>query len=389
MVSADLRRTGRKRGNGEGNIRQRPNGLWEARLTLPNGTSKSLYAKTRKDVAEKLRAAVTSMRQGLPLPSGRVTLGQFAGQWLAEAVRPSTRATTYRVYEQMTRNHIVPALGKVRLTDLTPQRVQSFLNAKREEGRLSARSVQMLHEILRNMLGQAYRWDLVPRNPLTEKRVPTPRAPRRPVPVLTPDDARAVLDAVRGDRLEAIVTVGLALGMRQGEILGLTWEDVGFETGTVTVRHQLQRIGGVYQLVEPKSEESHRQLDLPSAVLNALRAHRVRQLEERLAAGVRWKGNDLNLVFETSVGTPLDGVKVTRRFQERLRRAGLPHLRFHDLRHGAASLLLAQGVHPRVVMQILGHSDIRLTLGTYSHVIPQLMQDAAAKMEAVLTGGSR
>jgi len=156
------------------------------------------------------------------------------------------------------------------------------------------------------------------------------------------------------------------------------------EAGTLRVRHSLQRIDGTLQLVEPKTERSRRSVSLPGVVVSALREHRVRQIEERLLAGSRWRDGDY--VFPSTIGTPLDGVTVTHRFQDALKRLGLPHQRFHDLRHACASLLLAQGVSPRVVMETLGHSQISLTMNVYSHVIPALQRDAADRMDALLTG---
>jgi integrase len=244
------------------------------------------------------------------------------------------------------------------------------------------RTVQYLYALIRQVLNQAYRDGLIAQVPTARMKAPT--APRYEAAMLTPDQARAVLDGFAGDRLEALVTMALTLGLRQGEALGLRWQDVDLDAGMLTVRVQLQRVKGTPQLVEPKTSGSSRTLALPEPVADALRQHKIRQLEERLVVGSRWQ--DWGLVFTTSVGTPLDAVKVTRRFQDRLARAGLPRMRFHDLRHSAASLLLAQGVHPRVVMELLGHSDIRLTMNTYSHVIPQLSREAADKMGAALWG---
>jgi integrase len=173
------------------------------------------------------------------------------------------------------------------------------------------------------------------------------------------------------------------MGLRQGEILGLRWSDVDLEAATIRVTQALQRVNGRLDFVEPKSQSSRRTIPLPATVARALRAHRSRQLEERLAAGARWRESDL--VFTTSVGTPLDCRNVTRRFQAALEGAGLPRLRFHDLRHTAASLMLAQGVPPRVVMETLGHSQISLTMNTYSHVIPALQREAADRMEAIFS----
>jgi integrase len=212
-----------------------------------------------------------------------------------------------------------------------------------------------------------------------------PRVPRREVRPLSPVEARRFLDAIRADRLEALYLVALGIGLRQGEILGLAWSDIDFEGATVTVRHALQRIDGRLELVEPKSATSLRVVALPGIVLDALRAHRTRQLEDRLLAGSRWRDDPRGLVFTTTVGTPMDGIAVTRRFQAVLAGAGLRRQRFHDLRHACASLLLARGVAPRVVMETLGHSQMSLTLNTYSHVIPALGRAAADQMDAVLT----
>jgi len=188
---------------------------------------------------------------------------------------------------------------------------------------------------------------------------------------------------MRGHRLEALYTIAITVGLRQGEALGLRWQDVDLDAGSLRVRHSLQRIEGRLQLVEPKTERSRRTVSLPGVVVSALREHRVRQLQERLLAGSRWQESDY--VFTSTIGTPLDGVTVTHRFQETLRRLGMPHQRFHDLRHACASLLLAQGVSPRVVMETLGHSQISVTMNVYAHVIPALQRDAADRMDALLT----
>lgn len=220
---------------------------------------------------------------------------------------------------------------------------------------------------------------ITPRNVAT--LVDLPRVERDDVAALSLADARAVVDAMRGDRLEAVVTVALATGLRQGEALGLRWQDVELDEGVIHVRHALQRMGGTVQLVEPKTKRSKRTVALPASAVTVMREHRKRQLQERLWAGSRWQEGDF--VFTSTIGTPMTGADLTRRFQALLAAAGLPRMRFHDLRHGAASLLLAQGVPPRVVMEMLGHSTITLTMDVYSHVIPDLRREAADKMEAV------
>lgn len=185
----------------------------------------------------------------------------------------------------------------------------------------------------------------------------------------------------RDHRLGALFTVALAVGLRHGEALGLRWDDVDLDAGTLTVRHALQRVGGKLTLVDPKTQRSRRTIALPDVALTALREHRRRQLETRMAADY-W--DDQGFVFASTIGTGIEPRNLVRAFHQLRERAGLPWLRFHDLRHGCASLLMAQGVNPRVVMEILGHSQISLTLGTYSHVAPELAKEAAAKIDGIL-----
>jgi len=374
-----------RRGRNEGTIRQRKDGRWEARLVMTDAEGRrvrrSFLGRTRADVRDKLQEATRAESTGTAVPSNRLTLGPFLAQWLTDVARLSVRSSTFVIYESICRLHLTPGLGHVSLARLTPQQVQAFLNAKSAAG-CSPRSVAMYRAILRQALGQAERWGLVTRN--VAKLTDPPRVPRRQIRPLDPDQARAFLEVIRGDRFEALYLIALGAGLRQGEILGLSWADVDLDLGTLTVRQALQRVAGKLVLVEPKSVTSHRAVALPGVVLDGLRRHRVRQLEERLAGGPGWKGNDWDLVFTTTVGTPLDGIAVTRRFQALLASAGLPHQRFHDLRHACASLLIAQGVSPRVVMETLGHSQISLTMNTYSHVTPALGRAAAERMNELL-----
>jgi len=374
-----------RRGANEGSIRERADGRWEARavLTGPDGrrARRSMLGRTRAQVRDRLRDALRAEATGRPVPSDRLTLGAFLQQWLAESVRPRTRPRTYTSYASAVRLHLEPGLGHVSLARLSPQQVQHFLNERSATG-LSPRTVAIQRAVLRQALGQAERWGLVTRN--VAKLVEPPRVPRRQVRPLSPEQARTFLDAIRGDRHEALYLVALGVGLRQGELLGLAWSDIDLNAGTLTVRQALQRVDGRLILVEPKSATSHRVVALPALVLDALRAHRVRQLRERLLKGSRWHDDPRDLVFVSTIGTPLDGITVTRRFQALLKTAGLPHQRFHDLRHACASLLLAQGVAARVVMETLGHSQIALTLNTYSHVSPALGRAAAERMNELL-----
>jgi integrase len=251
---------------------------------------------------------------------------------------------------------------------------------------LSPRTVLHLRAVLRRALNQACRWGLLARNVATF--VQPPRVPHHEVQPLSVDEAGALLRHISGDRLEALYVLAMATGMRQGELLGLRWDDVDLSARSLAVRTALHRRGGSPALVEPKSARGHRTIPLPDIAVSALRAHKVRQAEDRLLAGSRWRGEPWGLVFTSTVGTPLDGTAVTHRFQRLLASAGLPKQRFHDLRHAAASYMLAGHVPMRVVMETLGHSDIRLTANTYSHLAPALAREAADRMDDLLTTAS-
>ena len=372
---------GKKNGNGEGSIYKRASdGKYAASVTLPDGKRRTFYGKTRAEASDKLQSAKRSVQDGLPLPPERQTLAKFLTGWLEDVVKPNLRPYTYQSYSAQVRCHIAPALGHYRLTRLTAQDIQGFLNVKLASG-LSPRTVQYLHAILRGALGRAERWGMIPRN--VARLASPPRVPKANIEPLTPVEAKRLLAAAREDRLEALYTVALALGLRQGEALGLRWQDVNLEAGTLLVRKSLQKQDGKFVLAEVKTDKSRRALKLPDVCTAALRTHQYRQAEERERFGSTW-GNDLSLVFTELDGTPLSRFAVTRRFQRLLDLEGLPSHRFHDLRHTSATLLLAQGIPLRVIQELLGHSLLATTADVYSHVLPVLMADAASKMDAAL-----
>lgn len=375
-----------RRGHNEGTICQRPDGRWTAALNLGYDEAgkrqrKYFYGKTRKEVADKLKAAQREHDAGLPVAVERQTVGQFLDRWLCDVAKPKVAPKTFASYSDIVRLHLKPTLGRHQLSKLTPQHVQALIQAKTDAG-LSPRTVSYIRTVLRIALAQAVKWDMVARNVAT--LVDPPRAHRTEIRPLTPDQARAFLEAVTGDRLEGLYRVALAMGLRQGEALGLRWEDIDLDQRTLRIRVALQRIDGKLTLKEPKTEKSRRTLTMPTPLVRALTAHRDRQAFERAKAGDRWI--ETGLIFTTPIGTPLEPSNVTKRFQELLRRSGLPHQRFHDLRHCCASLLLAQNVPARVVMDILGHTQISTTLDLYSHVMPAAHQEAADLMGRILEG---
>jgi integrase len=275
---------------------------------------------------------------------------------------------------------LIPTLGKIRLDRLTPQDVQQMMNGRLAAG-FSAKTVTYMHQVLRTALELGRRWEIIDRN--VASLVDPPRRVRPRIRPLDPAQARVFLQSVRGNRLEALFSVALALGLRQGEALGLQWEDVDVARGVLRIRNQLQRIDGNLTLVEPKTERSRRTLVVPPTILENLREHEKRQAVERHWAGSKWTEN--GMVFTNLSGGPLQARNVIREFHKALKTAGLKRIRFHDLRHSCATLLLVQHVPARVVMEVLGHSEISTTMDTYSHIVPELQQEAADRVEAILS----
>ena len=370
----------KRRGHNEGMIRQRTDGRWEARVSLPNGKTKSYYGKTRREAQDKLRTAQRDLENGLNLSASKQVLSRFLDDWL-ESVKPSLKPKTHHSYAQVVRLYLQPAVGHLELAKLTPQHVQALMHNLTQQG-LSPRTVQYARSVLRIALNRALKWALVSRNvaALTDP----PRSVRKPVQPLSGDQARRFLDYVsdHDDRILPLLTTAIMTGLRQAELLALRWSDVDLQAGLLRVRHTLQRVDKVWTFVEPKSKRSTRTLSLPDAAVAALKIHRAHQCEERLAAGDRWQ--DWGLVFTTKKGTPLEPSNLNGRLHKLLDGAGLPLQGMHSLRHCCASLALAQGVSPRVVMEMLGHSQISLTMDTYSHVMPVMLQDAARALDAAL-----
>ena len=264
------------------------------------------------------------------------------------AVRPRTIES----YESTVRLHLIPGVGRVALTKLTRAQVQTVIKATHRAG--NTRTAAYIRTVLRRALTLAVRDGLLHQN--VAAMTTAPRQERREVQPLSLAEMKALFNALRGDRDEALFVSAATLGMRKGELLGLRWQDVDMDGGTLTVRYQAQRIGGIKQLVPLKTEKSRRGVALPEFVVNALKQHRKRQLEARLQAGSRWQENDL--VFPSTIGTIADSANVTHAYHDALERAELPRQRFHDLRHLAASLMLAQDVNPKVMQEVLGHSQI-------------------------------
>lgn len=377
-----------KRGNNEGSITKRKDGRWMARVSLSNGKRKSLYGRTRDEVAKKLTIEMGDKDKGLLSLDQRKTLGAYLTDWLP-AVEPTVRRGIFERYTQYVERHIIPELGKKSLARLTPVQLQSFYAKKLTEPRspkrppLSPTTVAHIHTVLHTALEQALRWGQVARN--VAALVDPPRSPRKDMVTLSGEQSRKFLKTAAGTRFEALYTLALTSGMRQGELFALRWSSVDLDQGALQVTASVRRVKGGFIFSEPKTKRSRRQISLSTTAVDALKRHRVEQNTERLQLGPDWE--DLDLVFANEVGRPVEPQNLLRRsFHPLLTKAQLPTIRFHDLRHTAATLLLGQGMHPKIVSEMLGHSSVAITLDLYSHVTPTMQRQAAQAMDEVLGG---
>jgi integrase len=331
-----------------------------------------VYGRTRADVRGKLDDLLRTAADGIPRARQRLTVGEYLDYWLEHVVRPERRATTHKGYEIMVRVHIKPVLAGKMLDELGPTDVRRLLAALREKKtsghgggprKLSPRMVQFAHAVLRNALSNAVREELVSRN---AAKLVTMSGPEYDIGAgLDPIAARSLLAKIKDDRLFALYLCAIVLGLRRGELLGLTWNAVDLDDGRLVVRQALSWVDGRAVLQPPKTRASRRVIPLPDVVVTALREHRKRQEEEQAEAGDHWE--ETGFVFTTRRGRPMSPYTLTKYWHDVRDRAGLGPLRFHDLRHTAVSLLLALGVPPHVVREIAGHSDIKITMMVYAH----------------------
>ncbi len=395
----------RRRGRGEGSVFQRKDGTWCAVLNVGydgNGKRRRrwVYRVTKAEVLETLAKLRADNVAGILGEPTRLTLCDYLRSWLDDAARPAIRESTYASYATLIRVHIVPRIGGA-LSKLTPVHVQHLL-ADMEKAGASARRRQMVYRVLSQALRRAVQLGLAPRNVC--QAVTCPRPPKKTVESLTPEQTDKLLQAARGDRLEALYALAATTGMREGELFGLQPDDLDLKNARIFIRQQLCELGGRLWLAPPKTDKARREIRLPEIAVRALRDHRRRMLAEG-----HWRA--LGYVFCDTQGGPLRKSNFLRReYHPLLERAGIfkvepvldrktgqpvidpdtgqPRTRkvfptFHITRHTAATLLLKQGVHPRVVQELLGHSSIAITMDTYSHVLPSMGAEAAARMDAL------
>ena len=366
-----------RRKHGEGTVFQRKDGRYVAQVRLENGKKKQGYYKTQKEANVALRKMLHEQEQGTLVTGPNQTLKVYLDQWLEQVHKPAIRTSTYYMYRTILDKHIIPTLGHIRLQRLTPQQVQAFYAGKVEDG-FGFHWVKKFHIVLHAALENAVRWNLVARNVCDLVTPPVPQ--QNDIQPLTAEQVRRLLEAARGGKLEAFITVAVNTGMRRGELLGLHWQDIDFEVGCLYVRRSVSRVGtfGIKEL-EPKTQRSKRKIELSPFVIETLKRHRERQRLMREKVGDRWR--EQGIAFCNRYGGYIEVSNLHVAFKQLLRSAGLPDIRFHDLRHSVASILLSVEVHPKVVQELLGHSHIGITIAIYSHLFPSMQKKAVSQLD--------
>ena len=374
-----------------GQLINRGDNIWYVRIFLGRDTAtgkrkfhnKTIHG-TKKEAQRYLNGVLRELDLGIYVEPCALTVNEYLDSWLSSAAKPKLRERTFEEYEALLRRYVRAPFGARKLVTLRPLDIQA-LYSQMLDRKLSPRSVRYTHAVLSSALKQAVQWGMLARNPC--EGVELPKKTRREMQVLTPEQARAFLQAAADDRYATLFSLAIATGMRPEEYFALKWSDLNWQAHTATVQRALiKRRGGGWYFEEPKTSQSRRSVKLPLSLVRQLQEHRHRQLEERLRLGAMWQNHEL--VFCSEIGTPLNDRNISQRhFKRILTRAGLPEsCTLYTLRHTAATLLLVAGVNPKIVAEQLGHASITHTLDVYSHVLPEMQTLAAEKMEAALFG---
>lgn len=364
-----------RRGRGEGSIFQRANGQWASTISAGYGLDgkrirKTVYGATKGEVQDKLTKLQGQKIDGSLSHASNLTVGEYLDTWLEQSVKIARRATTLDDYERQVRLHLKPRIGGIKLAKLTPSHVAAMQAAMAADG-AGQRTRQKAHVILRRALQRAMKMRLIGANVCDMVERPGYTAPE--VHPLTKEQAGTLLKSIKENDIGALLLLAVTSGIRQGEILGLQWDDLDLKARTLQIRRSVYRLKGTWGVGEPKSAKSKRTIALTGSAVEALTSHKARALRDG-KIGFPW-------IFCDADGSPLDRSAVRTEWKACLQLAGLPDFRFHDLRHTSATLLLTAGVHPKVVQERLGHSKIGITMDTYSHVMPSMQREASDKFD--------
>jgi len=372
-----------QRGHNEGSVYYwKERDRWVAEISLGPGKRKKFLFKSKAEALKRKNDALHELEQGTLATGPQRKLGDYLEDWIENVYKDNIRISTYVKYKKSIK-YIVVELGDVWLQKLTPEQVRKLytrMGKEKSKGGLglSSKTINSTHGVLHLALKNAVRWNYVSKNVCD--LVTPPRIVSREGTPLTLEQARKFLEGVRKHRLEALLTMAIITGMRRGELLALRWSNMNFEVHTLLVLHTVDYIPHYgYVETEPKTKAGKRAISLPPFLIDMLRLHKDEILERQNKQGEKWENRDL--VFPDLKGGYFNPSYLLRVFKKLLQEVGVPHMHFHDLRHSAATILLSMGVNMKVIQELLGHSDIAITLRLYSHLLPSMQQDASDKWE--------
>jgi len=371
-----------------GHIRQKSKGSWQITIDTGNGPDgerrrhfETVHSSRKSDAQKRLTELLASLDKGVYTPPGRLTVAEHLTNWLAGYVKTNCQLCTQDGYQNIVEHHLIPALGQVQLKRLHPQAIQSYYGKAVEK--LSARTVHKHHRLLSQALKYAVRQGYLGRNPC--ELVDPPSWKGKPMRTLTPGEVEVLFDTAKDSHFYPLYYSAVSTGLRQGELLGLRWRDVDLDFLSISVSQVLYKRRGICQFKEPKTAHSRRRVAMTPKLALFLREYRAER--ERL---YRELGKELTLdclVFAYPDGRPLDPSVLSHEFARLAKQAGVSGVRFHDLRHTFASLMLLRGAKPKVISEALGHSSVAFTMDTYSHIIEGMQSDAMALLDEVLPAG--
>lgn len=373
-----------RRANGEGTVYQRTDGRWAAVIFLGAGMRKTYYRHSKAEAFIALQQAQQAKMQGTLISTREEPVETYLLNWLRYQIQPTVRERTYQTYQQTVTHHLLPSLGRIKLQKLTHWHLQRLYHQLRRQ-QVAPSTIRKIHKVLRHALNDALKLGHVTRNVCQFVELPPEEKRQRVTQALTVAQARKLLAVAQGDPLEALYVLALTTGMRQGELLALKWSDLDLTYGKLQVQRTLIRVSRGQAIVsEPKTPSGRRCVQLTQLALEALKRHVQGQQAARSIRGEPTIAQEW--IFCDEDGLPLRAGSMLRQsFQPLLTKAGIPHIRFHDLRHSTATLLLTLGVHPKVVKELLGHSQIFVTLDIYSHILLTLQEEAMHHLNQFLT----
>lgn len=376
-----------------GTIRRRGKASWEIRADAGQdaitGQRIRRYRTVRglkRDAEKALTSMLAGIDGGIDIEPAHLTVAKYLERWLDAAAKPTVAPKTFERYAEIVHKQLVPALGNIMLTKLKPLHIQTAYSRALESGRrngkggLSAQTVKHHHRVLSMALKQAVRWQILIRNPAEAVDPPSPV--RREMMVLDQAELARLIRAAEGTRLYVPVMVAATTGLRRGELLALRWRDVDLDRGALAVTQSLEQTRAGLRFKEPKTKRSRRTITLPSLTVEALRAHKVDQIEERLMMGKGYTDN--GLVFANHDGSPISPRSFSKKFLLLVDKAGVPRITLHGLRHTHITHLLQANVHPKVASERAGHASVAITLDIYSHAVQGMQEDAAVKVDESL-----